>query len=134
MNLGISNTQVAVWKRIKTHHIFMAAGVALAVSALITGVSLRNDASAPGTTGVAAPASISHEAPLPQSFVYLAGSQAEADALEAAIATSSLESGDAGYKFVMVVDSAEAEGQLQTLMGELDAAGTAGSVTIVDQR
>jgi hypothetical protein len=134
MNLGISNAQVGTWKRIKTQHIIAAAGVALAVSAVIGGVSLRQSNSSPATPRSSSPASISRTAPLPQSFVYVVGSQAEAAELSSGIANASEEAVDSASRQVFVADSPEAEASLLTMQGELALAGTAQSVRFIDLR
>jgi len=133
MNLGIS-TQGNTWKRIKNQHIIAAAGVALAVSAVIGGVAIRDSGSSSSAPRSAAPASVSQPAPQPQTFVYVVGSQAEAIELQNAFTGAALESGVDTYRHVMVVDSAETEEGLQIMQGELLQAGTADSVTIVDLR
>ena len=134
MNLEISNAQAGTWKRIKAQHIIAAAGVALAVSAVIGGVTIRNDNSAPSAPSVASPASISRPAPLPETFVYVVGSQAEAAELSSGIANASQEAVDSASRHVFVADSPEAEASLLTMQGELDQAGTAQSVRFIDLR
>jgi hypothetical protein len=134
MNLGISNTQVSAWKRIKTQHIAAAAGVALVVSALVAGFSLRNDSATPGAPQATAPSTINQPSPQPQSFVYVVGGQAEAEALVPGLATSAQERGDGAYASIMVVDSLAAERDLQIMLGELELSGQAGAVTVVDLR
>ena len=134
MNLGISNTQSTNWKRIKTQHVIAAAGVALAVSALIGGISLRESNPAPSSPRAAAPASIARQAPLPETFVYIVGSQAEAAELTSGIANASEEAVDSASRQVFVADSPEAEANLLTMQGEIVLAGTADAVRIVDLR
>jgi hypothetical protein len=132
MNLGIS-TQVSNWKRIKNQHIIVAAGIALAVSALATGVVLR-DTTPSGGPKATSPASISRQAPLPQTYIYLVGSQEQAAELTAGFANAAVETGADALRQAIVIDSPEAEASLQTMIGELSQAGTAGSVNIVDVR
>ena len=134
MNLGISNSQVSTWKRIKTQHLIAAAGVALAVSVVIGGVSLRDGKSTPAAPRSVAPASIARQAPLPETFVYIVGSQAEAAELTSGIANASEEVVDSTSRQVFVVDSLKAEADLATMQGELFLAGTADTVRIVDLR
>jgi hypothetical protein len=134
MNLGISNTQSINWKRIKAQHVIAAAGVALAVSAVIGGVSLRQSNSSPATPRSASPASIARQAPLPETFVYIVGSQAEAAELTSGIANASEEAVDSASRQVFVADSPEADANLVTMLGELMAAGTAENVRFVDLR
>ena len=132
MNLGIS-TQGNTWKRIKKQNIVAAAGIALAVSALATGVVLR-DTTPSGGPIATSPASISRQAPVPQTFIYLVGSQEQAAELTAGFANAAVETGADALRQAMVIDSPEAEASLQTMLGELSEAGTAGSVNIVDVR
>ena len=72
MNLGISNTQFGTWKRIKAQHIAAAAGVALAVSAVIGRPCVtpsRNDSSkppAPARSGRRRHFRLSQPAPQPE--------------------------------------------------------------------
>jgi hypothetical protein len=134
MNLGISSAQSTTWKRFKAQHIVAAAGVALAVSALIGGVSLRESKSTPSAPRSAAPASFARQAPLPDTFVYIVGSQAEAAELTSGIANASEEAVDSTFRQVFVVDSLKAEVDLATMQGELFLAGTAEKVRIVDLR
>jgi len=132
MNLGIS-TQGNTWKRIKNQNIVVAAGIALAVSALATGVVLR-DTTPSGGPKATSPASISQQAPLLQTYIYLVGSQEQAAELTAGFTGAALESGVDSFRQVFVVNSPEAEASLQTMIGELAQAGNAGSVYFVDVR
>ncbi len=134
MNLGISNTQVSTWKRIKTQHIVAAAGVALAVSALVGGLAIRDSGSSSSSFRAAGQASVSQPAPQPQTFVYVVGSQAEAGELQNAFSGAELESGVDIYRIVIVVDSAEVEAGLQIMQGELVQAGGSNFVSMVDLR
>jgi hypothetical protein len=132
MNLGITNSQASTWKRIKTQHIATAASAALLVSALVGGISFRNENS-PGVSRAGSPVAASQPAQ-PQSFLYVVGSQAEADALLQGIATGGLDAGDSAYRNVMVVDTPAAAQDLRIMQGELELSGQANAVTVVDLR
>jgi hypothetical protein len=133
MNLGISNTHSTSWKRFKAQQIAAAASVGLAVAAAIGGLTLR-DNPAPSSPRAAAPAPIARQAPLPETFVYVVGSQAEAAELTNGIANASEEAVDGASRQIFVVDSLKAEGDLLTMQGELVLAGTAENVRFVDLR
>jgi hypothetical protein len=133
MNLGISNTHSTNWKRFKAQQIAAAASVGLAVAAAVGGLTLRDSNPAPGPRS-ASPASIARQAPLPETFVYVVGSQAEAAELTSGIANASEETGSTANRQVFIVDSLKAEADLVTMQGELALAGTAENVRIVDLR
>jgi hypothetical protein len=134
VNLGISNSNSATWKRFKVQQIAAAASVGLAVAAAVGGLTLRDSNPAPSSPRAASPASIARQAPLPETFVYVVGSQAEAAELTSGIANASEETGSTANRQVFIVDSLKAEADLVTMQGELALAGTADSVRIVDLR
>jgi hypothetical protein len=123
MNLGISNTHSTSWKRFKAQQIAAAASVGLAVAAAVGGLTLRDSNPAPSSPRAAAPASIARQAPLPETYVYIVGSQAEAAELTSGIANASEEAVDGASRQVFVVDSLKAEHDLLTMHGELVLAG-----------
>jgi hypothetical protein len=129
MNLGISNSQVSTWKRIKTHHIAVAAGVALAVSAVVSGASIIKDTGSSPAPRASVPASF-RSVPQPQTFIYVVAGQAEATQLEQGLATASLESGSEFNHTVVVADPQNEA----AMMGDLMLAANTSTVTVIDLR
>ena len=136
MNLGISNGYNSTWKRLKTQHIALAAVAALAASALIGGVAIQDQSSAPGTQSqqTARPVPAFDVAGSPsQVLVYVVGSEAEASALRASFVSAAYESEENVLRDVIVVDSPEGEAGLQIMQGEVLTAGIT-ETTILDLR
>jgi hypothetical protein len=133
MNLGISSTQVSTWKRIKSQHLIAAAGIALAVSVTVAGVSIRDGSRSPSGPRVAPPAASQQQSRPAETLLYIVGSQADATSLYAAFnEAASLENDDA-VRHVVVAGPGLGQAELYTLEGELYSALLAG-VTIIDLR
>jgi hypothetical protein len=133
---GISNGYNSTWKRLKTQHIAVAAAGALAFSALIGGVAIQEQSSAPSTpsqqTARSVPAFDIAGSPA-QALIYVVGSEAEASALRASFVNADYETEANILRDVIVVDSPEGEAGLQIMQGDLAAAAHT-NTTVVDLR
>jgi hypothetical protein len=131
MNIGISNTQVA-WNRTRYGFLIAAAGVLLAASAAIAVVSLTGgDGKAESLRAV--PQSIPQSFTPAQTFIYIVGSETEAQAMQAAF----LEVADSSEvnRHVIVVDSPESEASFALWQQELMLDATnASRTTVIDAR
>ena len=136
MNLGINNGYNSTWKRLKTQHIAVAAAGALAVSALIGGVAIQEQSSAPSTPSqqAARPVPAFDVAGSPsQALIYVVGSEAEASQLRASFISADYETEANVLRDVIVVNSPEGEAGLQIMQGELQTAGVM-DTTVLDLR
>ena len=136
MNNGISNGYNNAWKRIKTQHIAVAAAGALAFSALVGGVAIQEQSSAPNSLSqqTTRPAPSSDVAgSRSEVLVYVVDSEAQASALQASFVNADQESETNILREVIVVNSPESEAGLQAVQGELLSAGLAGP-TVIDLR
>jgi hypothetical protein len=134
---GISNGYNSTWKRLKTQHIAVAAAGALAFSALIGGVAIQEQTSAPSAPSqqAARPAPSFDVAGSPaQVLVYVVGSEAEASALRDSFVGAAYETEDNVLRDVIVVNSPEGEAGLQIMQGELQTAGVTDTTTVLDLR
>jgi hypothetical protein len=133
---GISNGYNSTWKRLNTQHIAVAAAGALAFSALIGGVAIQEQGSAPSTPSqqAARPVPAFDVAGIPsQVLVYVVGSEAEASQLRASFVNADYETEANVLREVIVVHSPEGEAELQIMQGELQTAGVT-DTTVVDLR
>jgi hypothetical protein len=137
MNLtSIATTTNSNWKRAKAHYVALAAGVALAASAVLAlpGASTpTSTVSAPSVTRAVVPATPGDR--VPHHYFYIVGSDAEARALQAAdfelISAAGASQRDPNVHVEVLVAGSQATLALQRAgTQELDEAGT--RYTIID--
>jgi hypothetical protein len=134
MNLQISSHKDSAWKRVKTQHIALSAAAALAASALIGGVAVREHNPAgtvPSQPAAPSAGSLNDTRNTPaQALIYVVGNTAHAEELRNAIATAALEDVSGGHREVLHVDSPRAEAELQIRQGELLSVPNTGTILI----
>lgn len=129
------------WKQVNLQLVSFAGGLALASVAVIGGSEILRDRGSSNERGSLSAPQAERLSPQfdtaaadsPLNFVYVVGSQSEAETLERAFATEALVDSGVSERDVMVIDSPQEEAALFLASGEL-AQVDDGGVTLVDLR